>query len=135
MHSLKTVARHGRMVYTLFKNELFRRVKMTQPNDVMRVPDEEWEQFKKNVSKETLYYSGQGDLLDTADGRKNFCRLNESGLFRKDDPNYPGYKIWVFNNQGEGMVIKKRSRADPSLMENTEYNADGMEISKSFEPA
>ena len=108
---------------------------MTQPNDVMRVPDEEWEQFKKDVSKETLYYRGQGDLLDTAEGRKNFCRLNESGLFRKDDPIYPGYKIWVFNNQGEGMVIKKRSRADPSLMENTEFNSDGMEISKSFEPA
>ncbi len=108
---------------------------MTQPNDVMRVPDEEWEQFKKDVSKEALYYSGQGDLLDTAEGRKAFCRLNESGLFRKDDPDYPGYKIWVFNNQREGMVIKKRSRADPSLMENTEFDADGNEISKSFEPA
>ena len=108
---------------------------MTQPNDVLRVSDEDWEQFKKEVSKEQLYYAGPGDLLDTPEGRKNFCLLNDSGLFRKDDPAYPGYKIWVFNNQGEGMVIKKRSSADPSLMENIEYNAEGIEISKSFEPA
>ena len=108
---------------------------MTQPNDVMRVSDEDWEQFKKDVSKEALFYNGPGDLLDTPEGRKAFCLLNESGLFRKDDPLYPGYKIWVFNNQGEGMVIKKRSRADPSLMENTEFDASGNEISKSFEPA
>ena len=108
---------------------------MTQPYDVMAVPDEEWEQFKKAVSKEDLYYNGPGDLLDTAEGRKNFCRLNESGLFRKDDPVFPGYKIWVFNNQGEGMIIKKRSRADYSLMENTEYNSEGIETSKSYEPA
>ena len=33
------------------------------------------------------------------------------------------------------MVIKKRSRVDPSLMEDVEYDADGKEISKSFEPA
>ena len=33
------------------------------------------------------------------------------------------------------MVIKKRSRVDPSLMENIEYDSDGKEISKSFEPA
>ena len=33
------------------------------------------------------------------------------------------------------MVIKKRSRVDPSLMEDIEYDSDGKEISKSFEPA
>ena len=76
-----------------------------------------------------------GDLLDTAEGRSKFCRLNESGLFNKDDPAYPGYKIWVFNNKGEGMVVKRRSRVDPSLMENVEFNAEGHEISRSFEPA
>ena len=108
---------------------------MTEPNDVLRVPDENWEQFKKDVVKEELYYNGPGDLLDTAEGRRKFCRLNESGLYRKDDPNYPGYKIWVFNNQGAGMVIKKRSLADPALMEDIEYDSEGMEISKSFEPA
>ena len=108
---------------------------MTQPNDVMRITDEEWEQFKKEIIKEELYYNGHGDLLDTSEGREKFCRLNESGLFRKDDPNYPGYKIWVFNNQGIGLVIKKRSLVDPSLMEDIEYNAQGIEISKSYEPA
>ncbi len=108
---------------------------MIEPNDVMRVSDEDWEAFKKEAAKDELYYSGPGDLLDTAEGRAKFCALNESGLFRKDDPEFRGYKIWVFNNQGQGMVIKKRSRVDPSLMEDIEYDASGAEISKSFEPA
>ena len=56
-------------------------------------------------------------------------------MFRKPDPAYPGYFIFVFNNQGEGMVVKRRSRVDPVLMEDVEFNADGVEISKSFEPA
>ena len=33
------------------------------------------------------------------------------------------------------MVVKKRSRVDPRLMEDIEYDADGKELSKSFEPA
>ena len=33
------------------------------------------------------------------------------------------------------MVVKKRSRVDLALMENVEYNADGAEISRSYEPA
>ena len=33
------------------------------------------------------------------------------------------------------MVVKKRSHVDPRLMEDIEYDADGKEISKSFEPA
>ncbi len=69
------------------------------------------------------------------EGRALFCRLNVSGLFNKDDPNFPGYKIWVFNNQGQGLVVKKRSRVDPALMENVEYDAEGKELSRSFEPA
>ena len=56
-------------------------------------------------------------------------------MFRKPDPEFPGYKIWVFNNKGKGMVVKKRSRVDPQLMENVEYDADGSEISRSYEPA
>ena len=75
-----------------------------------------------------------GDLA-TPEGRAKFCRLNESGAFNKQDPDFPTHKIWVFNNQGEGMVVKKRSRVDPSLMEDVEYNADGIEISRSYEPA
>lgn len=108
---------------------------MYQPNDVNKIPDEEWEEWKKKACQDELFYRGTGDLLDTAEGRSKFCRLNESGAFRKPDPDFPGYTIWVFNNQGEGMVIKKRSRVDPALMEDTEYDADGNQISKSYEPA
>ena len=108
---------------------------MLEPNDVMRVDDKDWEQFKKAAVRDELYYDGPGDLLDTPEGRAKFCRLNESSVFRKPDPDFPNSKIWVFNVQGQGMVIKKRSRVDPSLMEDIEYDADGKEISKSFEPA
>ena len=108
---------------------------MYQPNDVDKVPQEEWEEFKKKAAKDELYYAGPGDLLDTPEGRSKFCRLNDSGAFRKPDPDFPGYTIWVFNNKGEGMVVKKRSRVDPMLMEDVEYNADGVEISRSYEPA
>ena len=108
---------------------------MLNPKDVDKVPEEEWEQFKKEAVKDELYYSGPGDLLDTPEGRAKFCRLNKTRVFRKPDPDFPGYKIWVFNNQGEGMVVKKRSRVDPALMEDVEYDAEGKEISRSYEPA
>ena len=108
---------------------------MIQPNDVMKALDENWEDFKKQASRDPLYYNGPGDLLDTPEGRSRFCRLNESGAFRKPDPDFRGYFIWVFNNQGEGMVIKKHSKVDLMLMEDIEYDAEGKEISKSFEPA
>ena len=108
---------------------------MIDPKDVDKVPEEDWEQFKKDAQKDELYYNGPGDLLDTVEGRAQFCRLNVSSVFRKPDPAYPGYKIWVFNNQGQGMVIKKRSKVDPRLMEDIEYDADGNEISRSYEPA
>ena len=108
---------------------------MLNPKDVDKVPEEEWEQFKKEAVKDELYYNGPGDLLDTPEGRAKFCRLNKTSVFRKPDPDFPGYKIWVFNNQGEGMVVKKRSRVDPALMEDVEYDAEGKEISRSYEPA
>ena len=108
---------------------------MIEPNDVMKVDDSDWEQFKKDAVKDELYYSGPGDLLDTPEGRSRFCRLNKTGVFRKPDPEFPGYKICVFNNQGQGMVVKKLSRVDHRLMEDIEYDAEGMQISKSFEPA
>ena len=98
---------------------------MLEPNDVMKVDDKDWEQFKKEAVRDELYYNGPGDLLDTPEGRAKFCRLNESSVFRKPDPDFPNSKIWVFNVQGQGMVIKKRSRVDPSLMEDIEYDADG----------
>ena len=108
---------------------------MIEPNDVVRVDDENWVEFKKKAVQDELYYDGPGDLLDTPEGRAKFCRLNESSVFRKPDPEFPHYKIWVFNVQGQGMVIKKRSRVDPALMENIEYTAEGNEISRSYEPA
>lgn len=108
---------------------------MLQPRDIDKVSDEEWEAFKQKALKDELFYNGPGDLLDTAEGRAKFCRLNASGAFNKQDPNFPSHKIWVFNNQGVGMVVKKRSRVDPALMEDVEYDADGQEISRSYEPA
>ncbi len=108
---------------------------MIQPDDVMKVENEDWEEFKKKAAGDELYYSGPGDMLDTAEGRAKFCRLNDTGVFRKPDPDYPNYKIWVFNSQGQGLVVKKRSRVDPALMENVEYGPDGLELSRSYEPA
>ncbi len=108
---------------------------MIQPNDVMNAPEESWEEFKRQATHDPLYYNGPGDLLDTAEGRAKFCSLNETGVFRKSDPDYPNYKIWVFNLQGKGMTVKKRSRVDPALMEDIEYDADGIEVGKSYEPA
>ena len=108
---------------------------MIQPNDVIKTDDKDWEEFKKNAVKDELYYNGPGDLLDTAEGRAKFCRGNETSVFRKPDPEFPGYKIWVFNNQGVGMVVKRRSRVAPQLMEDVEYDADGNELSRSYEPA
>ena len=108
---------------------------MFQPNDIDKVANEDWEEFKQKALKDELFYNGPGDLLDTPEGRAKFCRLNVSGAFNKQDPNYPSHKIWVFNNQGVGMVVKKRSRVDPALMEDVEYDAEGKEISRSYEPA
>ena len=108
---------------------------MVEPNDVMCTNDSDWEEFKKKAMNDELYYHGEGDMLDTAEGRAKFCRLNETSIFRKPDPDYPGYKIWVFNNQGVGMVVKRRSHVDPQIMEDVEYDADGNELSRSYEPA
>ena len=108
---------------------------MLQPNDVMKAADENWEEFKQQATQDPLYYKGPGDLLDSPEGRAKFCRLNETGVFRKADPDYPGYKIWVFNLQGKGMTIKKRSRVDPALMEDIDYDENGIETGKSYEPA
>ena len=108
---------------------------MIQPDDVMKALDENWEEFKNKASQDPLYYNGPGDILDTPEGRAKFCRLNETGVFRKEDPDFPGYKIWVFNLQGKGLTVKKRSRVDLALMEDIDYDADGNETGKSYEPA
>ena len=67
---------------------------MIEPNDVMKVDDKDWEQFKRDAAKDELFYKGPGDLLDTPEGREKFCRLNETGVFRKPDPDFPQSKIW-----------------------------------------
>ena len=108
---------------------------MIQPDDVLKVTDEDLEAFRKAAMQDELWYNGEGDLLDTAEGRAKFCALNETSVFRKPDPANPGYKIWVFNVQGQGLVIKKRSKVDPAIMEDIEYDADGNETGRSYEPA
>ena len=100
------------------------------------------EEVKKSIEEEDnyhysdeLFYTGEGDLLDTAEGRAKFCRINETTVFRKKDPVVWNNYIWVFNNKGVGMTIKKQSRVDPRLMECIDYDADGNEVSKSYDPA
>ena len=92
------------------------------------------EEVKKSIEEEDnyhysdeLFYTGEGDLLDTAEGRAK--------VFRKKDPGVWNNYIWVFNNKGVGMTIKKQSRVDPRLMECIDYDADGNEVSKSYDPA
>ena len=99
------------------------------------------EDIKREISAEDqynysdeLFYTGPGDLLDTAEGRAKFCSINETTVFRKKDPGTWNNYIWVFNNQGVGMTIKKQSRVDPQLMECIDYDADGNEIGKAYEP-
>ena len=48
------------------------------------------EDIKREISAEDqynysdeLFYTGPGDLLDTAEGRAKFCRINETTVFRK----------------------------------------------------
>ena len=55
---------------------------MYNPNDILKVSEEDWEEFKKEACKDELFYRGEGDLLDTAEGRSKFCRLNETSVFR-----------------------------------------------------
>ena len=93
---------------------------MIDPRDVMKVDDENWESFKQAAMRDELFYNGPGDLLDTPEG---------------PDPEFPTYKIWVYNLQGQGLIIKKLSRIDHAIMENIEYDADGNEVSRSYEPA
>ncbi len=87
------------------------------------------------AKKDELWYDGDGDLLDTAEGRAKFCRLNETSIFRKDDPDMYNDFIWVYNVRGESLVIKKRSRADNTLYECIEYDADGTQTNRFFDPA
>ena len=49
---------------------------MIEPNDVMKVDDENWEEFKKEAAKDELYYNGPGDILDTPEGRSSAVSTN-----------------------------------------------------------
>ena len=50
---------------------------MIDPRDVDKVPDEEWEEFKKRAAKDELFYNGPGDMLDNPEGRAKFCTLRD----------------------------------------------------------
>lgn len=100
-----------------------------------------YDELKKEIEQEDgytysdeLYYKGEGDILDTAEGRAKFCRLNETTVFKKKDPTVWNNYIWVYNNKGVGMTIRRQSHVDPELMEMIDYDADGNEISKSYGP-
>lgn len=102
---------------------------------------EEMAEAKKAIEEEDryhysdeLFYTGEGDLLDTAEGRAKFCRINETGIFRKKDPRVFRNNIWVFNVKGEGMTIKRQSLVEPQLMECIDYDADGNFVNKAYEP-
>lgn len=104
--------------------------------------DDERLDLKKEIEEQDgykysdeLFYTGEGDLLDTAEGRAKFCRINETTVFKKKDPTVWNNYIWVFNNQGVGMTIKRQSHVDPKLMECIDYDADGNPTGKVYEPA
>ena len=115
--------------YPWYNVKKLRRFAMSQEDIKREISAED----QYNYSDE-LFYTGPGDLLDTAEGRAKFCRINKTTVFRKKDPGTWNNYIWVFNNQGVGMTIKKQSRVDPQLMECIDYDADGNEIGKAYEP-
>ena len=45
---------------------------MIDPRDVDKVPDEEWEEFKKRAAKDELFYNGPGDMLDNPEGSEEY---------------------------------------------------------------
>lgn len=59
---------------------------MIQPNDVMNIESENWEDFKKEAMKDALYYNGPGDLLDTEEGRAPLLPPERDGGFPKARP-------------------------------------------------
>lgn len=94
----------------------------------------EQQEAELDKGPEELWYNGEGDLLDTEEGRAKFCQLNKSSVFAKDDPDFFGSRITVFNIQGKTMTIKRRCKADPTLFESKVYDADGKQTDKFYEP-
>ncbi|MCF0138114.1 MAG: hypothetical protein HUJ66_07110 [Oscillospiraceae bacterium] len=99
------------------------------------------EDIKKEIEQEDnytysdeLFYTGEGDLLDTPEGRAKFCRINETGIFRKKDPRVFKNYIWVFNVKDQGLTIKRQSLVEPQLMECIDYDVNGNEVGKAYEP-
>lgn len=116
-------------------------IQLAKTHGGMEMTNEERIDLKREIEEQDgckysdeLFYTGEGDLLDTAEGRAKFCRLNETTVFRKKDPTVWKNYIWVFNNQGVGMTIKRQSHVDPQLMECIDYDANGNEIGKAYEP-
>ena len=115
--------------YPWYNVKKLRRFAMSQEDIKREISAED----QYNYSDE-LFYTGPGDLLDTAEGRAKFCRLNETTVFKKKDPTVWNNYIWVFNNQGVGMTIKRQSHVDPQLMECIDFDADGNPTGKAYEP-
>jgi|GEM_PF-6717698 hypothetical protein len=90
---------------------------------------------KISIKDGEIWYSGEEDLLDSEEGRAVFCRVNETSIFRKKDPDFPQSYIEVYNVQNISITVAKRSRIDPTLTEVIEYDAEGKQLSKSFSPA
>ena len=115
--------------YPWYNVKKLRRFAMSQEDIKREISAED----QYNYSDE-LFYTGPGDLLDTAEGRAKFCRINETTVFRKKDPGTWNNYIWVFNNQGVGKTIKKQGRVDPQLMEFFFKQKTAYEIGKAYEP-
>ena len=45
---------------------------MIEPNDVMKVDDKDWEQFKKEAAKDELFYSGPGGRSSAVSTRRGY---------------------------------------------------------------
>ena len=94
----------------------------------------EQQEAELDKGPEELWYNGEGDILDTEEGRAKFCQLNKSSVYTKDDPDFFGGRITVFNIQGKTMTIKRRCKADTTLFESKVYDADGKQTDKFYEP-
>ena len=105
---------------------------MSDESKYKRIHELAEEEFDKGP--EELWYDGDGDLLDTEEGRSKFCKLNKTSIYRKQDPYFVGSNITAFVIQGESLTIKRRCKADESLYESKVYDANGKETDKYYEP-
>ena len=102
--------------------------------DIDKIEEEmDEKEIAEAAANDPLWYSGEGDLLDTAEGRAKFCKLSKTSIYRKRDPMFPADWIEVYVVQGESLLIRKRCKADKSLVECIEYDAEGEQTNKFFD--